>query len=108
MNKPGYLGLSILELRKTAMYEFWCHYLKPKIWWESKAFLYWIQTVSCENTGYLQRHCRRCWIKILHLNYEIDRLLPIGKNEKVIGLMKDELEGQIIKEFLGLRAKSYS
>ena len=30
------------------------------------------------------------------------------KNEKVFGLIKDELGGQIIKEFVGLRAKTYS
>ena len=30
MNKPIYLGLSILEIRKVLMYEFWCDYMKPK------------------------------------------------------------------------------
>ena len=30
MNKPVYLGLSILEISKTLMYEFWCDYIKPK------------------------------------------------------------------------------
>ena len=30
MNKPAYLGLSILDLSKTAMYEFWYDYVKPK------------------------------------------------------------------------------
>ena len=30
MNKPVYLGLSILEFSKTLMYEFWYDYMKPK------------------------------------------------------------------------------
>ena len=29
MNKPVYLGLSILELSKVLMYEFWYDYVKP-------------------------------------------------------------------------------
>ena len=30
MNKPLYLGASILDFSKTLMYEFWYDYLKPK------------------------------------------------------------------------------
>ena len=30
MNKSVYLGLSILELSKILMYEFWYDYVKPK------------------------------------------------------------------------------
>ena len=30
MNKPVYLGLSMLEISKTLMYEFWCDCMKPK------------------------------------------------------------------------------
>ena len=40
-------------------------------------------------------------------NYEVDRPLPIGKKKKVIGLMKYELDGRIIKEFLRFRQKTY-
>ena len=40
-------------------------------------------------------------------NYELDRPLPKGKNEKVIGLMKDELGGMIMAELVGLRPKTH-
>ena len=37
-----------------------------------------------------------------------DRPLLLGKNKNVISLLKDKLGGQIIKEFAGLKAKTYS
>ena len=36
MNRPVYLGLSILELRQTVMYEIWYDFIKPKCKEKSK------------------------------------------------------------------------
>ena len=41
-------------------------------------------------------------------NYELERLLPKGKNKKVSGLMADELGWKIKKEFVDLKAKIQS
>ena len=40
-------------------------------------------------------------------NYELERLLPKTKNKKVIAVMKVTLTGNIMKEFIGLKGKTY-
>ena len=40
MNKPVYLGMSILDISKTLMYEFWYGYIKLKYGDRAKIMLY--------------------------------------------------------------------
>ena len=46
------------------------------------------------------------WFDMSH--YEVDRPLPRGIKKKIIALMKDELGGNIMTEFVALRPKTYS
>ena len=110
MNKPIYLGLSILEISKTLMYEFWYDYMKPKYnndvklcYMDTDSFIMNIKT----NDFYKDiSNDVENWFDTS--NYEVNRPLPTGKNKKIIGLMKDELGGKIITEFVNLRPKTSS
>ena len=57
MNKPACLGLSFLDLSKTAMYNFWCAYIKPKC--GKKAKLCYMDT-DCFIVHIKTEGCRRC------------------------------------------------
>ena len=48
------------------------------------------------------------WFDISNYDKNDDRLLPISKNKKVIGFFKDELGGNIVKVFFGVRAKAWA
>ena len=111
MNKPIYLGLSILEISKILMYEFWYNYMKPKYndnvklcYMDTDSFIMDIKT----NDFYDEDIASDVENRFDTSNYEVNRPLPTGKNKKVIGLMKDELGGKIITEFFTLRPKTYS
>ena len=111
MNKPIYLGLSILEISKTLMYEYWYDYMKPKYGNDVK-FCYmdtdsFVMNIKINNDFY-NDIANDVESRFDTSNYEVNRPLPTGKNKKVIGLMKDELRGKIITEFVTLRPKTYS
>ena len=115
MNKPIYLGLSILEISKTLMYEFWYDYMKPKYndnvklcYMDMDSFIMNIKTNDFDEDIVSDVESLRLTLRFDTSNYEVNRPLPTGKNKKVIGLMKDELGGKIITEFVALRPKTYS
>ena len=110
MNKPIYLRLSILEISKILMYEFWFDYMKPKYndnvrlcYMDTDSFIMHIKT-----NDFYKDVASDVENRFDTSNYEVNRPLPTGKNKKVIGLMKDELGGKIITEFVTLRPKTYS
>ena len=110
MNKPIYLGLSILEISKILIYEFWYDYMKPKYgndvklcYMDTDSFI-----MNIKTNYFYEDIANDVENRFDTSNYEVNRPLPMGKNKKIIGLMKDELGGKVITEFVTLRPKTYS
>ena len=84
MNEPVFLGLSILELSKILMYEFWYGYIKPKH--NEKAKLCYINADSFIVNIKTDDNCKdiaeNVETRFDTSNYELNRLLPKGKNLK--------------------------
>ena len=110
MNKPIYLGLSILDISKILMHEFWFDFMKVKYGNDVK--LCYMDTdsfvMNIKTNDFYKDIANDVECKFDTSNYEVNRPSPMGKNKKVIGLMKDELGGKIITEFVTLRPKTYS
>ena len=110
VNKPIYLGLSMLEISKLLIYEFWYGYMKPK--YGNNVKLCYMDTdsfiMNIKTEYFYKDIANDVEERFDTSNYEVDRPLPRGKNKKVIGLMKDELGGKNITEFVTLRPKTYS
>ena len=92
------------------MYKFWYIYVKPRC--RSKAKLCYLDTYSfivyikTENI-YVDIE-KGVGTRFHTSNYELEKPLPKGNNTKVIGLMKDELDGETMIEFAALRPKIYT
>ena len=98
MNKLIYLGLSILEISKILMYEFWYNFMKQK--YDNNVKLCCMDTdsfiINIKTNDFYKVIANDVENRFDTSNYEVSRPLPIGRNTKVIGLMKDELSGKII------------
>jgi hypothetical protein len=112
LSKPCYVGMCILDLSKTLMYDF--HYNTIKKEYGDKARLLFTDTDSLMyeiRTDDVYEDFKRigeeedCWD---NSDYPKDNPYYSDHNKKVIGKFKDEAAGVPIVEFVGLRSKMYS
>ena len=110
MNKPVYLGQVILDLSKIVMYEFHYDYMAPK--YKKKLDLCYMDTdfliYNIEMEDFYKDIAKDVPARFDTSGHNPDRPLSVGLNKKVIGLMKDELGGEIMTEFVTLRPKMYA
>ena len=111
-NKPVYLGMCILDLSKTLMYEFHYNYIKQKygdkaklLFTDTDSLMYAIQT---EDFYKDISDDVKDWFDTSDYPSNHPSGIPSGFNKKVLGMFKDEVVGKVIDEFVGLRAKLYS
>ena len=87
------------------MYKFWYDYVKPKYSENAKFCSFNVHLIAEDIHKDISEDVEK---RFDISNFELDRPLRKGKNKKVIGSMKHELDGQIMKELVALRAKTYS
>lgn len=109
LNKPIAIGFSILDLSKVLMYDF--HYNTVKAKYGNKAKLLMTDTDSLFyeiETDDLYEDMKEYKDLLDTSDYPTDHPLFSLENKKVIGKFKDEANGHIIDEFVGIRSKMYA
>ena len=77
MNKPIYLGMSILDISKTLMYRFWYNYIKPK--YQDKAKL--CYKVTDGNVIYIKTDNFDKWFDTSNYSNDDNRPIIIDDNK---------------------------
>ena len=109
LNRPAYVGMSILDLSQTLMYDFHYKYIKKN--YGEKAMLLFTDTDSLTYEIEANDVYRDFWIdkdKFDNSDYPEGSPYFDKTNKKVIGKFKDEAAGVPICEFVGLRSKMHS
>jgi hypothetical protein len=109
LDKPIFMGFSILDLAKEHMYAFHYDYVKRKygdkvklLYTDTDSFIYELKTEDMYQDMYNNKELFD--LSVLprdHKNYD-------SSNHGVLGKMKDETKAVRILEFCGLRPKCYS
>ena len=108
LNRPIYVGMSILDLSKNLMYDFFYNKLRREY---SDCQLLYTDTDSLLlhiHTEDVYKDMAKCEDLYDTSGYPIDHPLYSIVNKKVLGKMKDECAGRAIDEYVGLRPKMYS
>ena len=107
LNKPIYVGFTVLELSKWLMYDFHQNFVKNNfdaelLFTDTDSLTYEIKSEDVYEEFFKHKHL------FDFSNYPEDSKFFDPTNKKVIGKMKDESEGKIIGEFVGLKSKMHS
>ena len=109
MNRPAYIGMCILDLSKTLMYDFHYNYIKHKygnkaklLFTDTDSLTYEIETKDAYKDFFKDKS------KFDNSDYPENSPYFNITNKKVIGKFKDEAAGVPVVEFVGLRSKMYS
>ena len=109
LDKPSYVGMSILDLSKTKMYDFHYNYVRKKypdsqlLFTDTDSLFYQIES---EKDIYEELWVDRNLFD--NSDYPNSSKFFFNDNKKVIGKFKDEAAGKPILEFVGLKSKMYS
>ena len=104
LNKPIYVGFTALELSKWMMYDFHCNFIRNNfnaelLFTDTDSLTYEIKSENVYE-GFFK------WKDLFDFsNYSKESKFSYDTNEKVIGKMKDEYDGVIIDQFIGLKSK---
>ena len=112
LNRPAYVGMCILDLSKTLMYDFHYNYIGDKygdkaklLFTDTDSLMYEIQTDDVYKDLFSDKEDKD---KFDNSDYPKNSSFYFGDNKKVIGKFKDESAGIPITEFVGLKSKMYS
>ena len=108
LNWPIYVGYAILDLSRMLINDFHNNYIKKK--YPDLALLFAIEIAS--HTKFKWITCMKTFMLISICSVFLDTRKKIHsvimKTKEVISNMNDELKGEVIKEFVSLKAKMYS
>ena len=109
LNRPIYVGFSILDLSKVLMYQFHYEYMKPKYGCSAKLLFTDTDSLCYEiKTDDIYQDMLQDIDLFDTTEYGQNHPLYSLTNKKVLGKMKDETHGIPIQEFIRLRPKMYS